>query len=295
MVKKLLSPQISVVIVTKNRSRDLIACIGSLLVQSEEIDELIIVDNDSSDETASLILNLKKNCVMNIKYIQERRVGYPIIYNRGLKETRFPWVAFIDDDCVAHPDWFSSIKKSIKKHRNAAVIVGKSNTYFNKNMFSLATLFFNQMWKENGKIEEKITYFETLDNKNITYNKDFLVKNNLEFNEKRFKENNGAGEDVDLGLQISKKKGKAFFVSNMLIQHKDPITFSSYFMKLKFAQNAAKTVENYSEPIAKDRKYRIRNWFHVFSDQQSLNTFLKIKVFSLIVTTVFWQRLWLRH
>ena len=83
-----MSKKVSVVIVTKNRENDLKQCLASLLVQSIDLDQLVVVDNNSSDNTQIIIKNLQKNCSFPIKYVLEKRVGYPPIYNRGLKEAK---------------------------------------------------------------------------------------------------------------------------------------------------------------------------------------------------------------
>ena len=290
-MKKNNSQKISVVIVTKNRARDLLECISSLLIQTEPLDELLIIDNNSADETEQIIQSLQRNCVIPIRYILEKKIGYPIVYNRGLAEVSSKWVAFIDDDCVADRDWYKSIKKAIQQFPDASAIVGKSKTYYSKNIFSLATSFFDQMWKKNGKDNSKIIDFATLDNKNIVYNKGFLFQNKLSFNENRLENGTGAAEDVDLGLRIQKCGGEAFFYPGMLVMHKDPITFSHFFQKLKAANQAARSVVGYISVVSGKRKYRIRNWFSAFCQQHEIKGLLKLRLLLLVLITVMWQKI----
>ncbi|MBU1046298.1 glycosyltransferase family 2 protein, partial [Patescibacteria group bacterium] len=180
--------------------------------------------------------NFAKNSQIPCKYVLEKRKGYPTVYNRGLKEAKNTWVAFIDDDCVADVNWYMNIKKRVNKERdvNLAAILGFSDTYYQTDIFSLATNFFDYIWKKNGSCadNDRILDFEILDNKNIAYNKNFLIKNKLSFDESRVKFFNGASEDCDLGRQIFEtKKAVAIYDRSIKIWHKDPVNFSWFVKK----------------------------------------------------------------
>ncbi|KKQ88440.1 MAG: hypothetical protein UT13_C0001G0086 [Candidatus Pacebacteria bacterium GW2011_GWF2_38_9] len=97
-------------------------------------------------------------------------------------------MAFIDDDCVADVDWYESIKKellSLDINTEIVAILGNSQTYYKNNLFSLLTLFKDKIWKGSKIKKNKVLDFEILDNKNIVYNKNFLIKNKLSFDESR--------------------------------------------------------------------------------------------------------------
>ncbi|AKM81049.1 MAG: family 2 glycosyl transferase [candidate division TM6 bacterium GW2011_GWF2_28_16] len=230
--------KISVVIVSKNRSNDLTHCLGSLLSQSIVLDQLILIDNNSTDKTKEIFSNFAKNSQIPCKYVLEKRKGYPTVYNRGLKEAKNTWVAFIDDDCVADVDWYESIKKellSLDINTEIVAILGNSQTYYKNNLFSLLTLFKDKIWKGSKIKKNKVLDFEILDNKNIVYNKNFLIKNKLSFDESRVRFFNGASEDCDLGMQIFEKKGKAKYLPEMLVFHKDPHSSFQFYRKIYFS------------------------------------------------------------
>ena len=224
--------QVSVVIVTKNRQQELKHCLGSLATQSIALNELIVVDNQSSDDTKVIVKAFSKTVSFPVKYILETKKGYPCIYNRGFKAASYPWVAFIDDDCIADQNWFASILMAVKKHSSSAVILGRSGTYFNENICSLVTLFFDQFWKEGNIRNRQVIDFEILDNKNIAYNMSFLHRHRLDYDESRVNIDLGSSEDCDLGMQLHQAGGKARYEPNMFIKHKDPIQFGSYYRKL---------------------------------------------------------------
>src|ERR1700690_3620294 len=212
----------SVVIATRNRSADLSECLSSLLFQETLPDELVIINNDSTDNTVAIGTSFSQRAPFPLRMISEKRKGYPILYNRGLQESKYAWVAFLDDDCVADPGWFRGIKEAITQYPTAACIMGISQTVHIQNSYSFVTYILNCVWKENGSSSELVTNGEILDNKNIVYNKIFLSKHALQFNEKRISYRNGSSEDCDLGERIVQSGGKCFYVKTIVVKHKDP-------------------------------------------------------------------------
>jgi cellulose synthase/poly-beta-1,6-N-acetylglucosamine synthase-like glycosyltransferase len=163
--------------------------------------------------------------------VWENKSGYPALYNRGLKEAKYDWVAFLDDDCVASSHWIRQMGKSIRHQKDFAAILGHTKPYCPQNIYSLATHIFNSEWKENNSLGEHIFNLEILDNKNIVYNKRFLQKNHVRYDETRTVYLGGAAEDCDLGMQIQQHGGAAVYNSSMLAFHKEPKGFLAYWNK----------------------------------------------------------------
>jgi len=282
---------ISVVVVTKNRSKDLLECLGSLLVQTEKIDELIIVDNSSTDNTKKIISNFSKNTKVNVKYICEKKNGFPIIYNRGLREAKFNWVAFIDDDCVADINWVKSIKDFINRNVKTDVILGYSSTYYTSNIYSLLTFFFQDLWKRKYIFGKKISNYEILDNKNIVYNKLFLLNNNLQYDESRVIYNMGAAEDCELGVSIFKAAGIAIYNKKMRVAHKDPVNFWFFLEKYYFAMSSYdyfKSEVKFTRQY-KERKIKFRSELLIFIGRLKISYLEKCKMFLLSYLVVFFS------
>jgi len=224
--------KISVVVVTKNRFSDLSHCLGSILSNSEKPYEIIIVDNNSSDQTRQLATGLLRNSQIPVIYCKYVGSGYPKIYNKGLSLAKGDWIAVIDDDCVAHQDWIKQINFSIEKHR-PDVIMGWCDTYYSDNVYSLSTLLFDNEWKERSIKGDQVIDFEILDNKNIVYKKKFLSEYNLKYDESRADVELGAAEDCDLGIQVQEAGGKAVCNKKILVWHKDPQNFLWLINKTK--------------------------------------------------------------
>lgn len=101
---------ITAVICTCNRHELLSKSIESLINQSLEKEkyQILIVDNNSTQDTRSLVEDYRKK-VSNIDYIFEPAQGLSKARNIGWKHARGKYVAFIDDDAQASPQWLENI------------------------------------------------------------------------------------------------------------------------------------------------------------------------------------------
>ncbi len=99
------TPFVSVVVPAYNTESMMELCIKSLLSQTYPKDryEIIIIDNNSTDDTASII---KKYPVI---YLSETEIQSPYAArNKGIKHAKGEIIAFTDSDCVADKDWISN-------------------------------------------------------------------------------------------------------------------------------------------------------------------------------------------
>lgn len=102
--------EISVVVCTYNRSDLLFDCLDSLLHQDidKNLYEVVIVDNNSTDDTAACIAKFLTKTTL-FRSVNESRPGVSHARNRGWREARGTYVAFIDDDGRAASDWVRKI------------------------------------------------------------------------------------------------------------------------------------------------------------------------------------------
>jgi glycosyltransferase involved in cell wall biosynthesis len=95
-----LSGSISVVIPTYNRSALLSAAVRSALAQSLAPLEVLVCDDGSTDGSRDSVAGLGDG---RVRWIDCGRHGRPAgPRNRGVREARGDWVAFLDDDDVWH-------------------------------------------------------------------------------------------------------------------------------------------------------------------------------------------------
>ena len=118
-------PFLSVVVCTKNRAKLLDLCLASLISQksSRHPFEIIVVDNHSTDGTKNIVRSLIKKYPA-IKYLEYRGHSVSAARNKGWNAARGTFVAFIDDDAVAHKNWIKSIFNFAARHHSIGIFGG---------------------------------------------------------------------------------------------------------------------------------------------------------------------------
>ena len=101
-------PEISVIIPTYNRIKLIERAINSVLNQSHMVNQIIIVDDGSTDGTKKII----KEKYPQITYIYQDNKGVSAARNIGINKTHCNWISFLDSDDTWHQD---KIEKQIQK------------------------------------------------------------------------------------------------------------------------------------------------------------------------------------
>lgn len=120
-------PKISAIVCTWNNAQSLEATLESLARQqlpSVIGYEVIVVDNNSTDDTAAVAKRFIARHGERFRYVQELAQGLSFARNRGVAESRAEIVAFIDDDAVAEPTWLAELLSAYEQHPEAACVGG---------------------------------------------------------------------------------------------------------------------------------------------------------------------------
>ena len=116
-----MSPKVSVIIPTYNRSDLLPRAINSVLNQTYQDFELIIVDDGSTDNTEEVIKEFQEQD-KRIKYIKhDKNKGGSAARNTGIKAARAEYIAFQDSDDEWLPE---KLEKQMKVFESAPPEVG---------------------------------------------------------------------------------------------------------------------------------------------------------------------------
>ena len=114
------TPLVSVVIPTCNRREILERCLEALALQTYRV---IVVDDASTDDTPDLLARFAaEHPQLDFRFLRnERRMSANPSRNRGIRESRGRFVAFLDNDSIAKPDWLERIIAGFVSDRVAAV------------------------------------------------------------------------------------------------------------------------------------------------------------------------------
>jgi len=104
--------RISVVIPSYNRRHTLERALRSVIEQTSAVDEIILVDDGSTDDSAAMTTQL----FPDIKLIRQSNRGVSAARNRGIRAARHDWIALLDSDDSWLPHKIQSIREAALLH-----------------------------------------------------------------------------------------------------------------------------------------------------------------------------------
>lgn len=122
--------ELSIIILSYNTKDLTLQCIQSVIDQYEKAleenkIEIVVVDNASTDGSASAILNIK-NKISNIKFIENKEnVGFAKGCNIGAKMAKGEYLLFLNSDTQVLDKGFLSMVDFLEKNPKIAILGGK--------------------------------------------------------------------------------------------------------------------------------------------------------------------------
>lgn len=214
----------SIVIVTYNSADNIEECIKS--INESYIlpdDEIIVVDNNSKDNTCEIVSQFK-----NVKLIKNKEnLGYSKAINQGVRLSNNNYFVFLNPDTkVISKDWLNRFYKALNEEDTAMVgSVSNASIYKNNLLFYLPnTKYLTD--KQIDKILKNLydNYKEItsiLSGFCITIKKDTFIDFGM------FDENLILGfDDFDFSLKAQEKNLKQYVLPSVYIYHENHVSFT---------------------------------------------------------------------
>src|SRR5579863_1127417 len=107
---------ITVILCTYNRCQSLARALDSVAVSvvPEAIEwEVLVVDNNSNDQTETVVKDFSHRFPGRFRYLFERQQGKSYALNSGVGEARGDILAFVDDDVTVEPEWLQNLTSAL--------------------------------------------------------------------------------------------------------------------------------------------------------------------------------------
>lgn len=222
-------PFFSIILPNYNHGKFIRDAINSVINQNFKHWELIIIDNNSTDDSEKIIKSYKDP---RIKFFKIKNNG--IIAksrNLGIKKSKADWIAFLDSDDLWYANKLSSIRSFIGEYSCDVVCSNEYKVNLKNN--KKTPLYYSL--KTKNVYKELLLYGNKLSTSSTLVSRNFLLKNRLFFDES-FKLI--TVEDYDFWLQIAKHKGSFGFFKEFLGEyriHNDNLSnnFELHYINLK--------------------------------------------------------------
>ncbi len=208
-----MNPKVSVILPTYNRAKILKKSISGVLNSSYRDFELIIVDDNSTDDTDKLINTFDDG---RIKYIKsDKNLGAAGARNLGIDSANGTYIAFEDSDDFYRKEKLEKQVKLLDENPEYGFSYHKIRYDMGlnekkQNLFAILPDEKIPLEKKNGKIHEQLLYDNLVDCPSIMVRKDCICDVG------GFDTNLDALEDYELALRLSKKY-EAGFINEVLL------------------------------------------------------------------------------
>ncbi len=187
------SPLISVVIPTYNHADFLKVAITSVVKQTYQNFEIIIVDNHSNDHTNEVVNSFNDNRIHFHKINNNGVIAAS--RNLGVDHTKGEWIAYLDSDDF----WYPTRLQCLIDNMHSSYDVISTNEYKTDNLTGKKTkLIYGPL--DGEKYKCLLLYGNRLSPSASIVRKEFLIKNEVRFNESL---NFVTVEDYDYWLQLA--------------------------------------------------------------------------------------------
>ena len=229
MVKNI---SISVIVPVYNDEKGLAATLDSLMLQTypKEQIEIIVVDNGSTDQSVAVAQTFS-----GVIVLKENKPGSYAARNTGILTSSHPTLAFLDAECIAHPDWISEGIKALKKIQFDGLVGGKVIFTFQK--------------KDNPNLIELYDSITHLKNKEYVEKDNFAVTGNM-FTSKAvfdevglFDDELKSGGDREWGERVSRANKSVVFADKALNYHHARSSIKQLITKTRRVISGLKTIE----------------------------------------------------
>jgi cellulose synthase/poly-beta-1,6-N-acetylglucosamine synthase-like glycosyltransferase len=117
-------PVFTVIVPTYDRPRALRRCLEALAAQRypRESFEVIVVNDGRDDAAATVVAEFCDR--LRLSLLSQERAGPAVARNHGAASARGVSIAFIDDDCLATPDWLAAFASAFRANPRGALLGG---------------------------------------------------------------------------------------------------------------------------------------------------------------------------
>ncbi len=264
---------ISIVIPTYNLSKHIETTILSLLNQTYKDIEIVIIDDNSSDDTTKIITPLEKEN-KNITYIKlSKNKGVSNARNVGLQKSSGKYILFLDADDWIESNYISIMLTEILKE-NSDIAIGSVKNEYNNFISSNMRYFYATTMSINAEYALKLLSRSIQNNFYITpmvgsklFKKEFIVKNNLSFFGKNYE------DDIFTFISFTMNP-KIVIVSNAIQHYRQNYNSLTHTFDISKIDDLITAFQEIKKILIEQKKYRkFKHEYSSFFEKCFLSTY----------------------
>ncbi len=226
--------KISILIPTLNSIQFMKECIESVLNQTLQEIEIIVIDAGSTDGTVELIEQYQRNdCRIQLKHSEQRSYGYQL--NMGIDLAKGEYIGVVESDDIIDSDMYRVLYETAKREDVDYVKSGFLNyamTTSGQEMMLPQNNILGSIKGKNVKPSKyKSLYLDDFYLWSGIYKKKFLVDNQIAFNQSA----GAAYQDIGFLLQVFTRSQSAVYLDECFYKYRRNNANSSTYSKKAFS------------------------------------------------------------
>jgi len=262
------------VIIPNWNGRDLLGdCLKSLEDQTFKDFEIILVDNNSVDDSINYVtLNFPKARIIKL----DKNFGFAKAINEGVKKSNAKYVVFLNNDTKTDKNWLKNLIDSADKHPEAISINSKILNFDNSKLINGVGIVINEVgqarsigWneKDSGQYGKEQYLFGATGGAALFRRKEFIELGMFDENYFMY------FEEVDFAFRAQFLGYKSIFCPSAIVFHKHKATAKKFPQLVEYWQ-----FRNMTQTIIKD-----------FPNSLILKDFRWLKIILVHFNTIFYQ------
>ena len=249
--------KLSVVVAIYNVEKYVKNCVESLIDQSDDDYEIILVDDGSTDSSGKIIDSYFN--YDNIKIVHQKNKGVSVARNTGIENSKGEWLTFVDGDDYVERNFISNICKYIDEVDTDMIVFNYNAFYDESNKFKCRVLPFdnNQYITDKKDLFQKrmISQYYNGGDKNTVVSSGTtwckVIKNNIIKNNKiRFKPGLIKAQDTVFWLNATEYVNRIYYLNDNLYNYR--LSAGSISSGKKYIKNS---IEEFSNLINEYEKF----------------------------------------
>ncbi len=258
-------PSVSVIIPAYNCGAFIRRALDSVLAQSDETVEVIVVDDGSTDDTPSILGAYNSR----IRLIQQSNQGVAMARNRGIAVARGRWLAFLDADDVWHANKIKNQLRAESQFPDAGLIFtdfrlvdeeecclvdAAAKSYygvFRRHDLEWSDIFGQMVTTSDDAVMYYGNCFKSLFLGNFIKTSTVMIRHDCIQNTGAFDASLTTEEDYDLWLKVSLEQPMAYLNMPLVDVRRRPGQLTSLGNAALVAENSARVVTRIADVAGK--------------------------------------------
>lgn len=200
----------SVVIPLYNKGIHIADTLESVLAQTFQDFEVLVVDDGSTDDSLSRAESISSP---KIQIFRQKNQGVSVARNVGIENAKGEYIAFLDADDMWHPEYLETIDRLVQKYPQSDIFVTAYEVLMGNGKKNISA----QLTPEDGCLD---SYWATLNHKyDFVWTSATTIRREALINAGMFKPGEMIGQDLDMWARVARKNPKVAYSSRLCVTY----------------------------------------------------------------------------